>query len=53
MNVLFLCQEGGIVWVISDMRMTNRRIADIAIGGEARKKAVLSERKIVTTGYLI
>lgn len=40
-------------WTISDMQMTNRRIADIATGGEARKKAVLSERRIVTTGYRI
>ena len=39
--------------MISDMQMTNRGIADIATGGEARKKAVLSERRIVTTGYLI
>ena len=41
----------GRKWVISSMQTINQRTAGIATGGAERGKAVLSEKRIVTTDY--
>ncbi len=41
----------GRKWVISSMQTINQRTAGIATGGAERRKAVLSEKRIVTTDY--